>query len=54
MRNLNEKIKKQEGIIEVVKGGMNRTNMPAWKKVEYQTRLAKEIRVLEYMKGFAN
>jgi hypothetical protein len=54
MKNLNEKIAKQEGIIEVIKGGMKRVGMPAWKKAQYEACLAKEIRVLNYMKGFAN
>jgi hypothetical protein len=49
IESLKARIAKQEGIIEVIKGGMKRANMPAWKKAEYQTRLAKEIRVLNYM-----
>lgn len=49
IESLKAKIAKQEGIIKVIKGGMTRSNMPAWKKAQYEEKLAKEIRVLNYM-----
>jgi hypothetical protein len=49
IKNLEAKIAKQEGIIEVIKRGMKREGMAAWRMAQLKETLAKEIRVLNLM-----
>jgi hypothetical protein len=49
IKNLQDKIAKQEGIIKLIEKSMKREGIPAWKAVELEGKLEKEINVLNYM-----
>jgi hypothetical protein len=49
IKNIEAKVAKQEGIIKLIEKAMQREGMPAWKSVELEGKLEKEIRVLNYM-----
>lgn len=49
IKNLKEKIAKQEGIVALIEKSASRTNIPAWKVAQLNEKLAKETSVLNYM-----
>jgi hypothetical protein len=49
IKNLQDKIAKQEGVIKLIERSMKREGMPAWKSAQLEEKLAKEIRVLNLM-----
>jgi hypothetical protein len=49
IKNLQDKIAKQEGIIKTIERGMKREGIAAWNLAQLKEKLAKEIRVLNLM-----